>query len=71
MSVEVTLRWQRGTTQIIDRAGFHTSKDLEVPEGIELFYLPPYTPELQPAERLASVARLHFHISALQRSACL
>ena len=35
----------------LDCAGFRTGKDLEVPEGIELFYLPPYTPELQPAER--------------------
>ena len=37
---------------ILDCAGFHTSDAVEVPEGIELFYLPPYSPELQPAERL-------------------
>ncbi len=36
----------------LDQAGWHTSKDLEVPEGIHLFHLPPYSPELQPAERL-------------------
>ena len=42
---------------LLDRAGFHTGKDLEVPEGIELFYLPPYTPELQPAERLWPLLR--------------
>lgn len=28
------------------------SKKLEVPEGIHLFPLRPYSPELQPAERL-------------------
>ncbi|NEO24141.1 MAG: hypothetical protein F6K53_33765 [Moorea sp. SIO4A1] len=28
------------------------SEKLEVPEGIHLFPLPPYSPELQPAERL-------------------
>ena len=42
---------------LLDRAGFHTGKDLEVPQGIELFYLPPYTPELQPAERLWPLLR--------------
>ena len=35
-----------------DHAGWHTSKSSRVPEGIEIEYLPPYSPELQPAERL-------------------
>ena len=42
---------------LLDRAGFHTGKDLDVPQGIELFFLPPYTPELQPAERLWPLLR--------------
>src|SRR5260370_39222401 len=33
-------------------AGWHTSKALVVPEGIHLLFLPPYSPELQPCERL-------------------
>jgi hypothetical protein len=33
-------------------AGWHVSGDLVVPPGIELAFLPPYTPELQPAEHL-------------------
>jgi hypothetical protein len=37
---------------IIDRAGWHMSQKLQVPEGIHLFPLPPYSPELQPAEKL-------------------
>lgn len=37
---------------VLDNAGWHASKDLVVPAGIELVYLPPATPELQPAERL-------------------
>lgn len=37
---------------VLDGAGWHTSKQLEVPDGIELFFLPAATPELQPAERL-------------------
>lgn len=36
----------------LDQAGWHTSKHLLVPEGIHLVPLPPYSPELQPAERL-------------------
>jgi hypothetical protein len=34
----------------LDGAGSHIAKDLEVPDGIELIVLPPYSPELQPAE---------------------
>jgi len=37
---------------VLDRAGWHTSKGLEVPEGVHLVFLPPNSPELQPAERL-------------------
>lgn len=37
---------------VLDRAGWHIADSLEVPEGIKLEFLPPYSPELQPAERL-------------------
>ena len=37
---------------VLDGAGWHTEPGLAVPEGIRLIYLPPYTPELQPAETL-------------------
>ena len=37
---------------MLDGAGWHTEPGLAVPEGIRLVYLPPYTPELQPAETL-------------------
>lgn len=36
----------------LDRAGWHTSAALRVPEGLHLEFLPAYCPELQPAERL-------------------
>ena len=35
-----------------DNAGWHRSKSSKVPEGIEIEYLPAYSPELQLAERL-------------------
>src|SRR4051812_38733262 len=37
---------------VLDNAGWHISGDLVVPKGIELAFLPSYTPELQPAEHL-------------------
>lgn len=36
---------------ILDQAGWHRSADLKVPSNIELIYLPPYSPELNPVER--------------------
>ena len=36
---------------VLDNAGWH-SAPLAIPDGIRLVYLPPYTPELQPAETL-------------------
>jgi transposase len=36
----------------MDQAGWHTSKELEVPEGIHIILMPSHSPELQPAERL-------------------
>ena len=36
----------------VDRAGWHTSNDLELPFGLHLTFLPSHSPELQPAERL-------------------
>ena len=37
---------------VLDRAGWHTSVRLQVPEHVHLLFLPPYSPELQPAEHL-------------------
>ena len=36
----------------LDNAGWHGPENLPVPEGITLVFLPAYSPELQPAERL-------------------
>ncbi len=37
---------------VLDNAGWHGPAGLKIPDGIRLVYLPPYTPELQPAETL-------------------
>lgn len=41
---------------VMDRAGWHVTPNLRIPEGIHLVFLPPYSPELQPAERLWQLA---------------
>lgn len=41
---------------VLDGAGWHRSDKVVVPEGIHLEILPPYSPELQPAERLWRLA---------------
>lgn len=43
---------QRRIILTLDNAGWHGEAGLAVPEGLRLVFLPPYTPELQPAERL-------------------
>lgn len=37
---------------VVDQAGWHLSTDLVLPAGVHLVFLPAYSPELQPAERL-------------------
>ena len=37
---------------VLDNAGWHGEPGLTVPDGIRLIFLPAYSPELQPAERL-------------------
>ena len=37
---------------IIDNAGFHATKTIEIPDNIKLINIPPYTPELNPSEKI-------------------
>jgi len=45
---------------IWDGAGFHTSKQLQVPENVTLVQLPAYSPELNPIENLWHYLKSHF-----------
>ena len=47
---------ERRVVLTLDQARFHTTEKVEVPEGIHLLWLPPKSPELQPAERLWPLA---------------
>jgi transposase len=56
---------ERQIVLVLDNAGWHGPEGLAVPDGITLVFLPPYSPELQPAERLwplvdEAVANRHF-----------
>lgn len=37
---------------VMDQAGWHLAGELVVPENMRLLFLPPYSPELNPAEHL-------------------
>jgi transposase len=56
---------KRHVILVLDNAGWHGPEGLPVPDGISLVFLPPYSPELQPAERLwplvdEPIANRHF-----------
>jgi len=71
---EVGASSKRRILLVLDQAGWHTGKEVEVPEGIELEFLPSASPELQPSERLwplsnEGVANHHFeHIEDLEEA---
>jgi putative transposase len=44
---------------VCDKAGWHRSGALTIPENIRLFYLPPATPEMNPIEQIWSWIRRH------------
>lgn len=50
---------------VLDRAGWHRSAKVKIPDGLHFIFLPPSSPELQPAERLwqlsdQALANRHF-----------
>lgn len=47
---------------VLDGAPAHLAHDLEVPENIVLLFLPPYCPELNPAERLWEDIKQHLDV---------
>jgi transposase len=66
--------------RVCDGAGWHISPQVQVPPGIHLHTLPPYSPELQPAERLwpltnEPLVNRHFQdldqLQAVQAKRCL
>ena len=55
---EVALRHQdEFVLMVMDQAGWHLAGELVVPENMRLLFLPPYSPELNPAEHLWKALR--------------
>jgi transposase len=54
---------------VLDRAGWHSTQRLRVPDHVHLLFLPPYSPELQPAEHLwplTNTALLNQHFASIE-----
>lgn len=45
---------------VLNQAGWHIAKALEVPTNITLLHLPAYSPELNPVERLWAYIKSHY-----------
>src|SRR4028119_532904 len=47
-----TLAEDEHAVMVLDRAGWHRAKKLVVPSNVTLVWLPPYSPQLNPVERV-------------------
>ena len=45
---------------VVDNGSFHKSTSLVIPQNITLMFLPPYSPELNPAEKVWWVLKQDF-----------
>jgi hypothetical protein len=61
----------------MDRAGWHSSRRLEIPDNVRLDFLPPYSPQLNPVEHVwkrirqnGFSNRLHADMDAVQNTLC-
>ena len=45
---------------ILDNGAFHKAKSLIIPENVALIFLPPYSPELNPAENIWAILKRAF-----------
>ena len=62
---------------VMDCAGWHKSKELNIPDNIEIVYLPPYSPELNPVEKFWQHMKAHViknkiydNLEALEKAVC-
>jgi transposase len=47
-----TLAKDEHAVMVLDRAGWHTAKKLAIPRNVTLVWLPPYSPEINPVEKV-------------------
>lgn len=72
-----TLAHDEHAVMVLDQAGWHGANDLAVPANVTLVALPPYSPELNPVERVWLYLkerflshRLHDDYDAIVEAAC-
>jgi transposase len=68
-ATEVGASPSRQIVLVLDRAGWHSTQRLRVPDHIHLLFLPPYSPELQPAEHrwpLTNTALTNRHFASIE-----
>lgn len=58
--LEAELKPDEHAVLIMDQAGWHKSRGVVMPGQITALYLPPYSPELNPAENLWHYLRSHY-----------
>lgn len=51
---------------VLDNGAFHKAKRLKIPANIILIFLPPYSPELNPAEKVWWVLKQYFVIKTFK-----
>ena len=50
---EIAARYRHeNVVMVVDGAGWHRSKELELAENVRTVFLPPYAPELNPQEHI-------------------
>lgn len=52
---------------VLDGAGWHVAKELKIPDNLTLHHLPPYSPELNPVERIWHYLRQHYLSNRIYR----
>ena len=45
---------------VLDNGAFHKAKTLKIPDNIGMIFLPPYSPELNPAENIWAILKRKF-----------
>jgi transposase len=66
---EVGARPSKQIVLVLDRAGWHSTQRLRVPDHVHLLFLPSYLPELQPAEHLwplTNTVLLNRHFASIE-----
>lgn len=60
LGLSAEIRPRRHVILIVDGASWHSAEDLKIPSNITLYFLPPYSPELNPIERLWNYLKSNF-----------